>query len=140
LTFREDRVRLQTSEGAGRREPTGDEMHRTTIETQPTTFPANRSEVLVLPTADEVSALRPGMLAISPFGSYLPVVEITARRVDVKGNPFVCYSVRTSPTSTITMSFKAGELVRHAALLRSSNDLRQIEARMRADLGIPFLA
>jgi hypothetical protein len=91
------------------------------------------ARLLMLPTKDDVANLRVGDLAPNCFGALAEVTEICYRGVDVEGHAYVGYYTRTGPTSSMSMSMKEGELVRHAGLLQTSAELDSIERRMRAE-------
>lgn len=90
------------------------------------------ARLLMLPTLDDVVNLRVGDLAPNCFGALAEVTEIRYRGTDLHGKAFVGYYTRTGHTSSISMSMKQDELVRHAGLLQTSAELDAIERRMRA--------
>lgn len=81
-------------------------------------IPTEANCLLVMPTRDQVLALKVGDLAVDAFGRMSKVIEITARSVDWKGRAYVCYYTRTTATGSMSMAMKAGELVRHAGTSR----------------------
>jgi hypothetical protein len=87
-----------------------------------------------MPTRDEVMNLRAGDLAPDWAGCMRPLVEIYARRDDINGRAFACYCIADTSGSS-SNSIKEGELLRTVALSArySGDELRQIEARMRAE-------
>jgi hypothetical protein len=95
--------------------------------------------MLKIPTWSEIESLAVGDLAPNAFGRMAEVVAITTKREDNNGNLFVCYTTRQSPTSTMTMSMKEGELIRHAGLRHTSAELGAIESAMRAGTYHPAL-
>ena len=65
----------------------------------------------LIPDAAYVAAIEVGVLAPTSLGTMRKVVEVFGRGVDLKGQPFVCYHHEFGPTSTISMSLKAGEAI-----------------------------
>ena len=77
---------------------------------------ATSSPIVHVPTRREVQNIRRGSHVLDCFGSWSEVAEVTGRGDDVKGRAFVCCSIKWGDTSTISGSFKEGELVRTVAL------------------------
>ncbi len=93
---------------------------------------SNSTAIVHVPTVEEVRNLKVGDLALDSFGRYAEVMEIRYHGTDVNGAEFVGYAVRfgdDNSTSTITGSYKAGELVRTTALSRekTSAELDKVE-------------
>lgn len=86
-----------------------------------------------IPTRNQVESLTVGQSALNCFGNYAEVVSISGRGVDVNGRAYVCFNLRFGPHSTISQSYKEGELVRTTALSRefTSAQLDTIERKMQ---------
>jgi hypothetical protein len=91
--------------------------------------------IIFVPTRSYIASLSVGDLALSPYGTMLEVTEICYRGEDTKGRPFVGYTVKTGPHSDISMSQKANELTRHAALRQTSHALDVLEERILTERG-----
>lgn len=89
---------------------------------------------LWVPTVDDVAAVAVGEEMADAFGSVREVTEVTYRGVDIKGRPVVCFRTQFGPTSEISGSLKAGELVRNTLVTKyfNSSQLWLIEQDMIA--------
>ena len=87
-----------------------------------------------IPTRQDIENLQVGDSAITPFGNYKEVVEITCKKEDVNGKLFVCYYTRFGGHSRISNSMKEKELVRTAETSKNftSAELDDIEQDMIA--------
>lgn len=65
----------------------------------------------LIPDSAYVAAIEPGTLAPTSFGTMRKVVDVLARGVDLKGQPFVCYNHELGEHSTCSMSLKVGEAI-----------------------------
>lgn len=99
-----------------------------------TSRPGRTSLVYFIPSADDVASLSVGDLALDCFGRWSKVTEISCRRTDISGRAFVLFSTKYGPTSSITGSYKVGELVRtvHLSSRHLSVELTRIEQEMNA--------
>ena len=82
----------------------------------------------IIPTADDVEVLTVGDRAPYALG-WAEVSRVFARGEDQGGRAFVCYYVRTSPTSEMSASLKQGEVVRTVGLCQplSSAQIDEVE-------------
>lgn len=88
--------------------------------------------IRLIPTRTQVQNLTVGQLALNCFGNYAEVVSITGQGNDINGKAYVCFTLRFGPHSTISQSYKEGELVITTALSReyTSAQLDMIERKM----------
>jgi hypothetical protein len=96
----------------------------TTIQTS-----SDPAALYFIPTEAWIAGLQVGDMAPDAFGQLAEVVEITARDVNVKGQPFICLYTRLSDTSRMSGSFTAGQLHRTTKITarHSSWELTRIE-------------
>jgi hypothetical protein len=64
------------------------------------------------PSRKYIENLKVGDLALIPYGRLSKVVKITFRGDDISGHAYVGVELEDGENSTITSSYKAGELVR----------------------------
>ena len=69
-----------------------------------------------VPTLADVEGIEPGVLALDCFGRWSRVREVLYRGTDVAGRPFVGFATEFGPNSTVSGSYKVGELVRTVPL------------------------
>ena len=88
--------------------------------------------IIHIPSRTEVQAIEVGQQALNCFGKWTRVTAISARREDINGQLFCCYSTYSGPGSSISMSVKEGELVRHVGMGAhyTSAELDHLEAEM----------
>lgn len=88
--------------------------------------------IRLIPTRAQVQNLTVGAFALNCFGNFAEVVSISGRGNDINGKAYVCFALRLGPHSTISQSYKEGELVRTTALSReyTSAQLDEIEREM----------
>ncbi len=95
-----------------------------------------RRLVLLVPNAADVVGLEEGVLALNCFGEWAKVTRISYRGEAVvpPGVPYVGYYTATSATSSMSGSYKVGQLVRtvHASSRYTSAELDAIEREMVA--------
>jgi len=98
------------------------------------------------PSRQYVENLKVGDLALNPYGRLSKVVNITYRGETVKtnwqegGKAYVGVELKTSEYSTITTSYKEGELVATIPLSAqfTSAELKDIEAKRPEDDYLPI--
>lgn len=73
------------------------------------------------PSRKYVESLSEGDFALNPYGRPAKVLKITYRGDDIKGKAYVGVELENGENSTITHSFKEGELVRTLDLTRFYN-------------------
>jgi hypothetical protein len=97
----------------------------------------NPALIYFIPTAIDVSDLRVGDRALDCFGKWRTVAKIGARSIDVNGAAFVRFETEFGPSSTMTGSYKVGELVRTTALsaAHTSAEVDAIERELNARAG-----
>lgn len=86
--------------------------------------------IMFVPTEKDVAELKVGDRALNPFGRWAEVTEISFRGTDVRGFQFVGFYTSQGPNSTISGTYKVGELVRHVGLVQKSTDLDDVQAEM----------
>ena len=91
------------------------------------------------PSRKYVESLKVGDLAVNPYGRLSKVVNITYRGDDIKGRAYVGVELENGEYSTITSSYKEGELVRTLALSAqfTSAQCDEIEAKRPEDDYLP---
>lgn len=91
----------------------------------------NPADDYFIPDDAWITSLKAGDLAPDCWGEMKEIIEIYARDYDLNGKLFVCLDLRFGPTSTISNSFKVGELHRSRKITsrHSSHELDQIERR-----------
>lgn len=84
-----------------------------------------------IPTAEWIMNLKVGDLVPDCFGGQAEIVEITARRLDIRRKMFICLYIKLSETSRMSGSFKAGELHRSLRITgrHTSTELDLIEKK-----------
>ncbi len=93
-----------------------------------------KNPTIYFPTREDIDALEVGDMAPNAFGELAEVVDVSARRDDIHGARFVCYSTRFGPTSSMTMSLKQDAVARTVALCNvlNSAEIDALEQRLRA--------
>jgi hypothetical protein len=91
------------------------------------------------PSRKYVESLKVGDLAVNPYGRLSKVVKITFRGDDTNGRAYVGVELENGEFSTITNSYKQGELVRTLALSAqfTSTQCDEIEAKRPEDDYLP---
>ena len=81
------------------------------------------------PTREDVLAMQVGDRALSPFGELAPIARIIRILDDFEGKAVAHFEVRLSPTSTISMRRREGEITRTIPVTghHSSNELRLMD-------------
>jgi hypothetical protein len=87
-----------------------------------------------MPERADINLVAVGELAFNCFGNMARVTEIHCRKEDINGRLFVGYYVDFGPGSTISMSIKEGEIIRHAGIRLTSDEIRQAEIEMLASI------
>lgn len=90
--------------------------------------------VLFVPTLEDVLGLKVGDDALDCFGKWSHVTAISYVGSDVQHQAFVGFYTATGPTSSMSGSYKVGDLVRTVAVTKlfTSNETDDIEKYMRA--------
>lgn len=86
--------------------------------------------ILVIPEKADIEQIKVGSMAPDPFGGMRIVTEINYSGFDICGKFFCGYTVEFGPQSTITMSIKEHELIRHANHPFNAQQLRDFESDM----------
>jgi len=91
------------------------------------------------PSRQYIESLKVGDLAVNPYGRLSKVVKITFRGDDTKGRAYVGVELENGEFSTITNSYKQGELVSTLALSAqfTSAQCDEIEAKRPEDDYLP---
>jgi len=94
------------------------------------------------PSRKYVESLSEGDLALNPYGRPAKVLKITYRGDDIKGKAYVGVELENGENSTITHSFKEGELVLTLDVTRFHNSAEcdQIESELAEQDGLEVLA
>lgn len=94
-----------------------------------TTTSNNPAAEYFIPTTEWIDSIEIGTLVPDCFGNLAPVVEITARRDDIRGSRFVCLYTTLGENSRISGSFKVGQLHRNVYICgkHTSAELDTIE-------------
>lgn len=94
--------------------------------------------IVIVPTQADVNEVAVGSLVVNCFGKLAIVVEVFARGTDINGRDYVCFTSGLSEAgSTVTGSYKVGELVRTVPLCQfTSVQLDELERRIVEALGI----
>lgn len=97
----------------------------------------NPSLAYVIPTRDQVASLKVGDLALDCFGKMSRVTRIVCCKEDIHGKLFVIYYTQLGTTSSISGSYKEGELVRTVQLSNehTSSELCAIERELAKVVG-----
>jgi len=92
------------------------------------------SPQLFIPNVDDVLNLKPGDLALDCFAKWSPVTSISFRGTDIKGKAYVGFFTSTGPTSSISGTYKVGELVRTVPVTKmlTSNETTDAERYMNS--------
>lgn len=90
--------------------------------------------VLLVPTLEDVRNLKVGDDALDCFGKWSCVTAVSYVGTDIHGAAYVGFHTTTGPTSSVSGSYKVGELVRTVAVTRlfTSNETDDIQKYMRA--------
>lgn len=93
-----------------------------------------QGQILFVPTLEDVLNLKVGDDALDCFGKLSRVTEISYVGSDVQHQAYVGFYTATGPTSSMSGSYKVGDLVRTVAVtsLFTSNETDDIEKYMRA--------
>lgn len=88
--------------------------------------------MLYIPTRTDIESLVVGDKAMDCFGKQNEVAKIEHKGFDINGKMFICYATWFSHATTISMSMKEDELVRHVGTSAkfTSHQLDDIEAEM----------
>lgn len=83
-----------------------------------------------IPTFEWINNLKVGDLVPNCFGNLNPITEIHARGTDINGRLYICLYTQYHENSTISGSFKEGELHRSVKLCgkHTSHELNIIES------------
>lgn len=84
-----------------------------------------------IPSEEWIQSLQEGDFVPDCFGQLNAITRIHARGVDISGRVYICFYTRFSETSTMSGSFKVGELHRTVGISgrHTSHELDQIEKR-----------
>ncbi len=77
--------------------------------------------MLYIPTLHDIESLKVGDMAMDCFGKTNEVIRIEHKGKDINGKLFVCYHTYFSHATTISMSMKEDELVRHVGTSKYFN-------------------
>lgn len=90
--------------------------------------------MLYIPTRTDIESLSVGNKAMDCFGKMNEVVKVEHKGLDINGKLFVCYATWFSHATSISMSMKEDELVRHVGTGAkfNSHQLDDIEREMLA--------
>ena len=90
--------------------------------------------MLYIPTRNDIENLSIGDKAMDCFGKMNEVVKVEHKGTDINGKLFACYMTYFSHATSISMSMKEDELVRHVGTSKhfNSHQLDLIEAEMLA--------
>ncbi len=90
--------------------------------------------MLYIPTLHDIESLKVGDMAPDCFGKMNQVIKVEHKGKDINGKLFVCYHTWFSHATTISMSMKEDELVRHVGTSAkfTSYELDDIEKDMLA--------
>lgn len=88
--------------------------------------------MLFIPTRNDIESMQVGDKAMDCFGKSNEVVKVEHKGTDINGKLFVCYATWFSHATSISMSMKEDELVRHVGTSAkfTSHQLDLIEAEM----------
>jgi len=89
---------------------------------------------LFIPNLEDVANLKVGDLALDCFGKWSSVTEISFRGTDILGKTYVGFFTAAGPTSSISGTYRVGELVRTVAVttVLTSNETADVERYMNA--------